>query len=157
MADQNRLYEIARQLAAMGDQNKLQEIARRIDEHLARTRAESEQRKRQIAAAPSAGVLALLEEVDLLRRKVSALERQAAGQPVAVPNEELAKLRAQNRDLQARLRAVADAKQGTVFISAADRREVLRCLHPDRGRDKAEQRRLTKAFQIFNALPIHEI
>jgi hypothetical protein len=159
MADQNKLF--ARQLAAMADQNKLYEIARRIDEHLAKTRAAFEQRKRQVAAAPSEGVLALLHEVVSLRRKVSALERQAAAanpeQPVAGPSEEVAKLRAQNRELKARLRAVSDAKQGTVFIAAADRREVLRCLHPDRARDPAEQRRLTKAFQIFNALPIHEI
>jgi hypothetical protein len=78
---------IARQLAAMADQNKLYEIARRIDEHLAKTRAAFEQRKRQVAAAPSEGVLALLHEVVSLRRKVSALERQAAAanpeQPVA--------------------------------------------------------------------------
>jgi hypothetical protein len=91
MADQNKLYEIARQLAAMADQNKLYEIARRIDEHLAKTRAAFEQRKRQVAAAPSEGVLALLHEVVSLRRKVSALERQAAAanpeQPVAGPRE----------------------------------------------------------------------
>jgi regulator of replication initiation timing len=161
MADQNKLHKIARQLAAMADQNKLHEIARRIDEHLAKTRAASEQRKRQVAATPSEGMVELLHEVLSLRRKVSALERQVAAanlkQPVAGPSEEVAKLRAQNRELKARLRAVAEAKEGTVIMAAEDRREVLRCLHPDLARDSAEQRRLTKAFQIFNALPIHEI
>jgi hypothetical protein len=161
MAEQNKLHQIARQLAAMADQNKLHEIARRIDELLAETRAASEQRNRRAAATPGEEVLALLHEVVSLRRKVSALERQAAAatskQPVAGPSEEVAKLRAQNRELQSRLRALADAKQGTVFMAAADRREILRCLHPDGARDEAEQRQLTKAFQIFSALPIREI
>jgi hypothetical protein len=73
---------------------------------------------RRITGQPSSeGVLASLQEVILLR----ALERQAAGQPVAVASEELAKLRAQNRELHARLRAVADARhcfyfEGTVYF-----------------------------------------
>lgn len=161
MANQNKLHEIARQLAAMANQDKLHEIARRIDEHLAETHAASEQRKRRAAATPGEEVLALLREVVALRRKVGALERQAAAAkpkpPVGCPNEEMAKLRAQNRELQSRLRAVADAKQGAVFMTTEDRREILRCLHPDGARDQAEQRRLTKAFQIFNALSIREI
>lgn len=76
---------------------------------------------------------------------------------VAAPvseSEQMTKLRQQNAELRARLRAVVDARQGTLFISKSDHRAMLKALHPDTEPDPERTRVLAKAFQIFNALPI---
>jgi hypothetical protein len=67
---------------------------------------------------------------------------------------EVTRLHAQIKQLRARLRPVAEAPKGTVFMAAADRRKILRCLHPDSENDPARKKLLTEACTIFNGLPI---
>jgi TolA-binding protein len=106
------------------------------------------------------------DEIEALREKVVSLALQLAQTQASSLSlrEKVGALRLcaenknlENENLKALFRGLTDAKNGTLFMAAADRREILRCLHPDAARDPAEQRRLTKAFQIFNALPIDEI
>jgi chromosome segregation ATPase len=122
----------------------------------------SQRLKQRIAAAAELRRQAN-DEIEALREKVVSLAlqlAQAKDENLSL-REKVGALRlclenrnSENENLKAFLR---DAKNGTLFMAAADRREILRCLHPDSARDPAEQRRLTKAFQIFNALPIDEI
>jgi TolA-binding protein len=106
------------------------------------------------------------DEIEALREKVVSLALQLAqskDENLSL-REKIGALRLcsenknfENENLKALLHELTDAKNGTLFMAAGDRREILRCLHPDSARDPAEQRRFAKAFQIFNALPIDEI
>jgi hypothetical protein len=58
---------------------------------------------------------------------------------------------------EAKLRRLAAQPRGQLVISAADRRAIRRCLHPDTSTDPAHQRLLTKASQIFNGLRMTEV
>jgi predicted RNase H-like nuclease (RuvC/YqgF family) len=126
----------------------------------------SQRLKQRIAAAARQQLAQANDEIKALRDKVVSLDlqlAQAKDENFSL-REKVGALRLcaenknlENENLKAGLRQVADAKTGTLFMAAADRREILRCLHPDSARDPAEQSRLTKAFQIFNALPIDEI
>ena len=80
-----------------------------------------------------------------LRQELAELQRKNAD------------LRQKNAELRRRLAAVTRAPRSTLFLKAGDRRKVLSALHPDRTQDPEHKRRLTVAFQIFNALPIREI
>jgi hypothetical protein len=102
-----------------------------------------------------------------LRGFVTSAAAKAAAKPKA-PGEHaldrrrgrglgrMAKLRARIRGLQAQLRMVTRSPRNTVFIAAADRRKIRAALRPDRAKldPVTLKERLTKASQIFNALPL---
>jgi hypothetical protein len=86
--------------------------------------------------------------------RMAWVERQRNVDEITGLRQEVTKLHAQNKQLRARIRAVAEAPTGTVFMAAGDRRKILRCLHPDSERDPARKKLLTEACTIFNGLPI---
>lgn len=131
----------------------------RISQRLKQRIAAAAELRQQLAQAN--------DEIKILRDKVVSLDLQLA----QADNENISlrhkigslRLCAENKNLEkenlkARLSELADAKNGTLFMAAADRREILRCLHPDFAPDDpAKQKQLTKAFQIFKAIPIDEV
>lgn len=114
-------------------------------------------------AAAQARITALEKEVAALKRqlqaaltaaKTKAASTTGATKPV---DEQVARLRKQNAELRARLRATANAPRGTVFMARTDRRKILAALHPDHVADPALRKRAEEAFQIFTNLKIREV
>jgi hypothetical protein len=100
----------------------------------------------------------LAEALGRLKRLEAAKPNQPKPARIVSDSELAQKLIAARRDnavLRRRLRDVADASEGTVFMSRAQRNTIIKALHPDHIQDRALKQRYDDAAKAFNALPIH--
>ena len=124
---------------------------------------ESELENAKRATAVAAEEVALTLELHAAEKRISTLQarvtraEQAAKEADAQLQRKLADASKKLAEARARLRALARSPAGTVFILAANRRKILRCLHPDTVPDPALKKRYEEAFQIFSNLPYTEI
>jgi chromosome segregation ATPase len=128
---------------------------------------ENELENAKRATAVAAEEVALTMELQAAEKHISTLQarvtraEQAAKEAAANADTELQRKFADASkklaEARARLRALAKSPAGKVFILGANRRKILRCLHPDAVPDPALKRRYEEAFQIFSNLPYTEI